>query len=854
MKDKRHKKSLKSKKTNAKIKEEFYVLINEIHKVLTERPLQDSEWKFVIKGFAMLLEEVTDTCEINQGKEPNFSLEIKQRLLQTFEKEEGFLILSCPNTISHSLEILHRISILYYKLGQTKEAFKVRKKLLKSIVQVLKDKSTTQSDFNELENCLSIFTYWNSMTQVEFTDFRYEHKMYQRMIKHASENGFQIVLFLMCSAQISMLQKDYKQALTENRQALKNASQNNWYKSYILYQIGICHQKLDNNKYVAATFRKCKEVFDVQEKLIHKVVTSEYPAGILLTCLYYKLHLKLTHIRYEKGDQRNEVKEDYERICYIFVDQYSTTIGSYSSSLIIWKYCKSDLELAKERLEYHYSNLTDDSVEMSDEEKDLLSMKLHRYSNVIEEKQYESSMGDLCSILDMHLMVTFSGKLERNVDGKKLLTVLFMKFAEKLHNLGFEYEAMKFAEKAYRCSTNIQGTTSDILKLLVDSQLKFNLIDEALEILNIAKERRKTVVDKDSTDYDIAEYFFKAGDFETAAEILQELNQDDKNSELIRTKSHLCLGKCYYELGNLHESLYHLTQAISNHEGKSEKITKDYIRVHIARSLIALGRHQKAIDILNHANPCITKSTLKFITILNKPLFKDVVIELLWYFEVILGLIPKELLPSGFLESEPNLPKAEDLYKTFKEEVLHFCPDAYRKDFLDHLVKESRCTPCREQCIMFRQNYYLSQIFQRPKKFIEVEKEYKDENDDKVGGTDKVDNDKVDNEVNNDKIGDDFDSETSQSSHCSKSVSDLDKVTDFAADKEVKYSMDTIMQINKLEEASKVKHANDLSKVQIKQEDVDLIVTEMEISEAKAEQVLRENDGDVVKSLTFLTN
>lgn len=46
----------------------------------------------------------------------------------------------------------------------------------------------------------------------------------------------------------------------------------------------------------------------------------------------------------------------------------------------------------------------------------------------------------------------------------------------------------------------------------------------------------------------------------------------------------------------------------------------------------------------------------------------------------------------------------------------------------------------------------------------------------------------------------------------------------------------------------------ELQKVQIKKEDVEMIVNEMLISRSQAEQVLREHMGNVVAALTELTN
>merc|ERR1711971_383968 len=91
-------------------------------------------------------------------------------------------------------------------------------------------------------------------------------------------------------------------------------------------------------------------------------------------------------------------------------------------------------------------------------------------------------------------------------------------------------------------------------------------------------------------------------------------------------------------------------------------------------------------------------------------------------------------------------------------------------------------------------------------------------------------------------------------------AADLEKVTDYAEEKEIGSSSaaeDAIAVINnkQVEEAAKrVEKEKELAKVSIRKEDVDLISDEMEISKSKAERTLREHAGNVVEALAVLTN
>merc|ERR1712066_625784 len=82
-------------------------------------------------------------------------------------------------------------------------------------------------------------------------------------------------------------------------------------------------------------------------------------------------------------------------------------------------------------------------------------------------------------------------------------------------------------------------------------------------------------------------------------------------------------------------------------------------------------------------------------------------------------------------------------------------------------------------------------------------------------------------------------------------AADLEKVTDYAEDKEILSTgnelEDAIVAIrNKQAQktAEKVARERELAKIAISKEDVDLIMSEMELPKDKAERTLREHGGD----------
>ena len=91
----------------------------------------------------------------------------------------------------------------------------------------------------------------------------------------------------------------------------------------------------------------------------------------------------------------------------------------------------------------------------------------------------------------------------------------------------------------------------------------------------------------------------------------------------------------------------------------------------------------------------------------------------------------------------------------------------------------------------------------------------------------------------------------------SDGVADLEKVTDYAEEKEILSTgnelEEAIVAIRKKQEqkkAEKLARERELAKVTISKEHVDLIMSEMELPKEKAERTLREHGGDVVKALT----
>ncbi|EEB14507.1 Nascent polypeptide-associated complex protein, putative [Pediculus humanus corporis] len=89
-------------------------------------------------------------------------------------------------------------------------------------------------------------------------------------------------------------------------------------------------------------------------------------------------------------------------------------------------------------------------------------------------------------------------------------------------------------------------------------------------------------------------------------------------------------------------------------------------------------------------------------------------------------------------------------------------------------------------------------------------------------------------------------------------AADLEKVTDYAEEKEISSSDDFsalkfIGDKRTKEVEDKIARERELAKVSIKKEDVCLIVRELEISRTAAERSLREHQGNLVNALAALT-
>lgn len=90
-------------------------------------------------------------------------------------------------------------------------------------------------------------------------------------------------------------------------------------------------------------------------------------------------------------------------------------------------------------------------------------------------------------------------------------------------------------------------------------------------------------------------------------------------------------------------------------------------------------------------------------------------------------------------------------------------------------------------------------------------------------------------------------------------AADLEKVTDYAEDKEISgenldNAINAISSIHRKENDEKALREKQLLSVKVKKEDVDLLVNELEIAKPKAERLLKENNGDVQSALSAFIN
>jgi NACalpha-BTF3-like transcription factor len=92
----------------------------------------------------------------------------------------------------------------------------------------------------------------------------------------------------------------------------------------------------------------------------------------------------------------------------------------------------------------------------------------------------------------------------------------------------------------------------------------------------------------------------------------------------------------------------------------------------------------------------------------------------------------------------------------------------------------------------------------------------------------------------------------------SSGAADLEKVTDYAEEKELSGNLNNAINViadkRKKDAEQKAELERKLASVKLKKEDVDLVCAEFEISKLRAERLLKENNGDLATTLTALIN
>ncbi|XP_026466218.1 huntingtin-interacting protein K-like [Ctenocephalides felis] len=118
----------------------------------------------------------------------------------------------------------------------------------------------------------------------------------------------------------------------------------------------------------------------------------------------------------------------------------------------------------------------------------------------------------------------------------------------------------------------------------------------------------------------------------------------------------------------------------------------------------------------------------------------------------------------------------------------------------------------------------------------------------------------ADLDVNGDPVTEDVsDKSQKKTAKHDSGVADLERVTDYAEEKEIS-SQDISGALSlygdrqNKDAAARLARERELQKIAIKKEDVDLMVNEMEITRTLAERTLREHGGNVVDALVSLTN
>uniref|UniRef100_U5EV82 Putative huntingtin n=1 Tax=Corethrella appendiculata TaxID=1370023 RepID=U5EV82_9DIPT len=90
-------------------------------------------------------------------------------------------------------------------------------------------------------------------------------------------------------------------------------------------------------------------------------------------------------------------------------------------------------------------------------------------------------------------------------------------------------------------------------------------------------------------------------------------------------------------------------------------------------------------------------------------------------------------------------------------------------------------------------------------------------------------------------------------------AADLERVTDYAEEKEILSNHITnaanlFADKRNKENEEKLAKERELQKVQVKKEDIEIIIREMEVSRSVAEETLRVHRGNIVAALESLTN
>jgi NACalpha-BTF3-like transcription factor len=103
---------------------------------------------------------------------------------------------------------------------------------------------------------------------------------------------------------------------------------------------------------------------------------------------------------------------------------------------------------------------------------------------------------------------------------------------------------------------------------------------------------------------------------------------------------------------------------------------------------------------------------------------------------------------------------------------------------------------------------------------------------------------------------------TSIAKHDRSGAADLERITDYAEEKEISAgslnnamnAMNAISDKRKTNAEQKAEREKHLASIKVKKEDIEIIVNEFEIAKQRAERVLKENNGDLEAALSSLIN